>query len=82
MHNHHQQRNALSLHMKIGLAAAGAAVLLYLWFDHRQHLLGWAPYLIFLLCPMMHLFMHKGHGAHQAPAKKEGSQADDKEKCH
>jgi hypothetical protein len=22
------------------------------------------PYLIFLLCPLSHLFMHRGHGGH------------------
>jgi hypothetical protein len=23
------------------------------------------PYLILLACPLMHLFMHRGHGGHQ-----------------
>jgi hypothetical protein len=27
-------------------------------------LLGWLPFAIFLLCPLMHLFMHGGHGGH------------------
>lgn len=34
--------------------------------EHRAHLLGWlSSYWIFLLviaCPLMHLFMHRGHG--------------------
>lgn len=36
----------------------------YLVTEHRAHLLGWLPYLIFLLCPLMHLFMHRSrpHG--------------------
>ncbi|MBN20973.1 MAG: hypothetical protein CL678_06750 [Bdellovibrionaceae bacterium] len=29
---------------------------------HSQHFLGWLPYLILLLCPLMHIFMHGGHG--------------------
>ena len=31
---------------------------------HRSHLLLALPYLILLACPLMHLFMHKGHGGH------------------
>lgn len=34
----------------------------YLLTEHRAHLLGWLPYLIFLACPLMHLFMHRSHG--------------------
>jgi len=38
----------------------------YLLTEHRAHLLGWLPYLIFLACPLMHVFMHGSHGrAHQ-----------------
>ncbi len=40
-------------------------VVLLLAFEHRMHLsglLGWLPYLILLACPLMHLFMHGGHG--------------------
>lgn len=33
----------------------------YLFTEHRAHLLGWLPFGIFLLCPLMHLFMHGGH---------------------
>ena len=33
--------------------------------EHRAHLSGWLPYwpyLLLLACPLMHLFMHGGHG--------------------
>lgn len=30
--------------------------------EHRAHLLGALPWLILLACPLMHLFMHGGHG--------------------
>lgn len=33
--------------------------------EHRAHLVGWIPYwpyLLLLACPLMHLFMHGGHG--------------------
>jgi Flp pilus assembly protein TadB len=43
---------------------AGAVALAYLIAEHRPHLLGWIPYLIILACPLMHLFMHRGHGRH------------------
>lgn len=39
------------------LAVAG----FFLWTEHRAHVLGALPYLIFLLCPLMHIFMHRRH---------------------
>jgi hypothetical protein len=36
----------------------------FLWQEHRAHLLGALPYLIVLACPLMHVFMHRGHGHH------------------
>ena len=36
----------------------------FLWTEHRAHLLGVLPYLIFLACPLIHLFMHRGHRGH------------------
>ncbi|WP_423811936.1 DUF2933 domain-containing protein, partial [Pseudomonas aeruginosa] len=33
----------------------------YLLTEHRAHVFGLLPYAIFLLCPIMHLFMHHGH---------------------
>lgn len=38
-----------------------AVAAFYLFTEHRAHLLGWLPYLIFLACPLMHLF-HRNHG--------------------
>lgn len=37
---------------------------IYLWMEHRAHLLGALVWLPLLLCPLMHLFMHHGHGDH------------------
>lgn len=37
----------------------------FLWTEHRAHLLGALPYLLLLLCPLMHIFMHRGHGDQQ-----------------
>lgn len=33
-----------------------------LFTEHRAHVLGILPYLFLLACPLMHLFMHHGHG--------------------
>lgn len=45
-----------------GAFIAMAAVLLA--FEHRVHVLGILPWLFLLACPLMHLFMHHGHGGH------------------
>ena len=29
--------------------------------EHRAHVIGFLPWLLLLLCPLMHLFMHHGH---------------------
>jgi hypothetical protein len=42
------------------LAVAG----FYLMTKHTAHFFGVLPFLIVLACPLMHLFMHHGHGGH------------------
>jgi hypothetical protein len=43
------------------LAIAGV----FLWIEHRAHVLGALPLLLALLiCGGMHFFMHRGHGGH------------------
>lgn len=32
--------------------------------EHRAHLFGILPFLLILACPLLHAFMHGGHGAH------------------
>lgn len=46
-----------------GLAAIGliASATYFLLMEHRQHVAQFLPYLILLLCPLMHIFMHRGH---------------------
>jgi hypothetical protein len=46
----------------IGFLAIGG---FYLIAEHRAHLwlaLPWLPWLLLAACPLMHLFMHHGHG--------------------
>lgn len=45
----------------ISFCVFAAVAAFYLLTEHRAHLLGWLPYLIFLACPLMHLFMHRSH---------------------
>lgn len=37
----------------------------YLLREHWGHVAGNWVYLLLLACPLMHLFMHHGHGGHQ-----------------
>jgi len=49
-----------------------ALAVFYLGVEHRAHLSGtlrWLPLAILLLCPLMHSFMHKGHGRHEREDK-------------
>jgi len=32
--------------------------------EHRAHAFGILPYLLVIVCPLMHLFMHGGHHGH------------------
>jgi DUF2933 family protein len=52
---------------KLHLILVVLAVVLgfFLFTEHRAHLFGVLPYLLLLACPLMHLFMHHGHGGHR-----------------
>jgi Flp pilus assembly protein TadB len=56
------------------LALLSAAVI-YALVAHTAHTFALLPYAFILLCPLMHLFMHRGHGGH-------GSGGDDQEHRH
>lgn len=47
---------------KIVYILFGLVIAYYLWSWHRDHVLQYWPFAIFLLCPLMHSFMHGGHG--------------------
>ena len=56
------------------LAVAGYFLIL----EHRAHLGEWLsflPYLLLLACPLMHLFMHRGHGGHDHHHGHDGAKA-------
>ena len=49
-----------------GKAVLGLAVLLggYFVIWHSAHVAAVLPFLVLAACPLMHIFMHKGHGHH------------------
>lgn len=51
-------RSPAGLTLLVALAAVGS----YLATEHTAHLLGVLPYFFVLACPLMHMFMHRGHG--------------------
>ena len=53
-----RSRYAIGFVLLTGIAA---------WFllsEHRAHLTGALPFLLLLACPLLHRFMHRGHGDH------------------
>ena len=48
----------------VGLMVMGAVAAFFLFAEHRAHIFGALPFLLILICPLMHLFMHRGHGGH------------------
>jgi hypothetical protein len=55
------------------LVAFLAIAAFFLFTEHRAHVLGILPYLFLLACPLMHLFMHHGHGDDDQHAHHHGS---------
>ena len=47
----------------LGFCLFAAIALFFLWEEHKVHILGALPYVLLMLCPLMHLLMHRGHQA-------------------
>ena len=58
----------------LGFCVFLAIALFFLWEEHSAHILGAIPYVLLLLCPLMHFFMHRGHGSGHGPTTGEGGQ--------
>jgi len=58
------QRQPVHIPVWLGLCLFLAIAAFFLWEEHRAHILGVVPYAILLLCPIIHLFMHRGHSGH------------------
>ena len=59
----------------VGVAVAMLALIaaFYVLREHWQHVAGSWPYLLLLACPLMHVFMHHGHGHGQHGPHQHGS---------
>ena len=55
----------------LGFLAIGGIFLLT---QHTAHVLRFLPYALFLLCPLMMLFMHGGHSGHDEQSPDTGRQ--------
>ncbi|MBI3715751.1 MAG: DUF2933 domain-containing protein [Betaproteobacteria bacterium] len=42
----------------------GVIAAVFILREHWGHVLGFLPYALLLACPLMHIFMHGGHGHH------------------
>ena len=67
-HQHeHEGNHSQSMLSKAKLVLVGFLIIAgyFLFMEHRAHLGGvlyYLPFLFLLACPLMHIFMHGGHG--------------------
>ena len=73
-HSHQQNKR-----LRVGFWVLVAIALFYLLTEHRAHVLGVLPYLFLLACPLMHLFMHGGHGHHHGAEHDKSSTGEKRE---
>ncbi|MGQ0599493.1 DUF2933 domain-containing protein [Aquabacterium sp.] len=57
----------------VGLIVLGSVAGYFMWTEHRAHLAGALPFVLLLACPLMHVFMHHGHGHGQHGPHQHGS---------
>ena len=58
------RRDVASRRAKQGFALFAIVAGFFLVLEHRAHVLPYLPWLLLAACPLMHLFMHHGHGGH------------------
>lgn len=64
----------------VGLLVMGAVAGYFLLTEHLAHVLQALPYLLLLACPLMHVFMHHGHGGHRHQGKPAATEKTDSDK--
>jgi len=55
-------RGRLGTSERVALGFFALSAGYFLWTEHRAHVVQYLPWVILALCPLMHLFMHRGHG--------------------
>jgi hypothetical protein len=72
-HSGHQEsaQAGTSLKSRAGLVLVGFLLIAgaLLFTEHRAHVLGLLIWLPLLACPLMHFFMHGGHGHHHGSGR-------------
>ena len=64
MHDSHEPPRTQTRRARWVLIAFLGIAGFFLIAEHRVHVLGALPYLLLIACPLLHLFMHHGHGHH------------------
>lgn len=59
-----QSSGGLGTSGRIALAGFALVAAYFLWNEHRAHVIQYLPWGLLALCPLMHVFMHRGHGGH------------------
>lgn len=68
-----EPRPRIRIPLWLGLCLFLAIALFFLLEEHRAHILGAVPYVLLLLCPIIHMLMHRHHGPHgQKPGENAG----------
>ena len=82
MEHRHESDGGRGSRANIALIVFLVIAAFFLIAEHRAHLSGWFtywPYLLLLACPLMHRFLHGGHG-HGGHGSSETSNGSAKEK--
>ena len=61
-HTGAQPPEGLGLRGRVALLGFGLIAAYFLWTEHRAHVIQFLPWVLLAFCPLMHLFMHGGHG--------------------
>lgn len=71
--NHERPENAQRTVSRSKVVTIGFLLVIgyFLWTEHRAHFIQFLPFLLLAACPLMHLFMHGGHGHGQGHGKDE-----------
>lgn len=63
-HTGHQRPSFWKTPLGIGAVLVAVVASAYLYLNHQDHAGALLPFLLLAACPLMHLFMHRGHGGH------------------
>lgn len=64
-HREHEQEREVHgpvSRSKVVLVGFLLVIAYFLFTEHRAHVIQFLPFLLLASCPLMHLFMHGGHG--------------------